>query len=143
MSISAEHLYEIVNTLILPAWLMIMFASQWRWTNKIVLSGYYSLAFSVVYLLLIIFNFDLNNFNFSTLENVKQVFTNDYFLLAGWVHYLAFDLLIAAWIVKDSKENNVQSLILLPILAFTFYLGPIGYLFYRTYKFALTKYNNK
>ena len=114
---------------------MLMFAPQWKWTKKIVLSGCYSLTFAIVYLLLIIFNFDVNNFNFSTLENVKQVFTNDYFLLAGWAHYLAFDLLIGAWIVKDSKENNIQSIIIIPILAFTFYLGPIGYIFYRTHKF--------
>lgn len=135
MSITADHIFEIVNTLILPAWLMLMFAPQWQWTKKIVISGCYSLTFAIVYLLLIIFYFDINNFNFSTLENVKQVFTNDYFLLAGWVHYLAFDLLIGAWIVKDSKENNIHSKILIPVLAFTFYLGPVGYIFYRMYKF--------
>jgi len=140
MSISAEHIFTIVNTLILPAWLMLMFAPQWKWTRKIVLSGCYPLVFAMIYLLLITFNFDPSNFNFNSLENVKHVFTNDYFLLAGWVHYLAFDLLIGSWIIMDSKEQKINSKILIPILAFTFYLGPIGYLFYRTYKFILSKY---
>ena len=139
MSVSAEHLFAIVNTLILPAWLMLMFAPQWRWTKTIVLSGCYALVFSTIYFLLIVLNFDLNNFNFNSLENVKHVFANDYFLLAGWVHYLAFDLLIGSWLIMDSQKNNIYSKKLIPILLFTFYLGPIGYLFYRIYKFILRK----
>lgn len=139
MSISAEELFRLVNMFILPAWLMLMFAPQWKWTNKLVLSGYYTIAFSLIYLFLIVFNFDVNNFNFNTLENVKHIFTNDYFLLAGWVHYLAFDLLIGACIVKDAKENNIQSVFLFPLLAFTFYLGPIGYLSYQIYKHGIEK----
>ena len=137
MSISADELFRLVNMFILPAWLMLIFLPKWNWTNKLVLSGCYTSIFALVYLLLIAFNFDINNFNFNTLGNVKQIFTNDYFLLAGWVHYLAFDLFVATWIVKDSNENHIQSKLLIPILGFTFYLGPIGYITYQIYKISI------
>ena len=135
MNISVELLFETANLLILPAWIILMFAPQWHWTKKIITTGYYTVGFSILYLLIITFNFDLNNFNFNTLDNVKKIFSNDYFLVAGWVHYLAFDLLVGTWIVKDAEESEIQSPILVPILAFCFYLGPIGYLTYRVYKF--------
>lgn len=143
MNISADNFFEIVNTIILPAWLMLMFAPKWRWTKKIVLSGYYPLAFAVIYLFIILLNFQLSNFNFSSLQSVKQIFTDDFFLLAGWVHYLAFDLLIGSWIVKDASKYHIKSITLLPILGFTFYLGPIGYLTYRVYRALRQAYHQQ
>jgi len=139
MNISAENLFAVANALILPAWLMLMLAPRWRWTHRLVVSGLYSSLYALGYTLLIVLNLDLANFDFSSLDKIYQLFSNPYFLLAGWTHYLAFDLLIGAWIVEKSHENNMHYWLVLPILALTFYFGPIGYLAYMLYEFAKTK----
>jgi Domain of unknown function (DUF4281) len=61
---------------------------------------------------------------------VAALFTNRWLLLAGWVHYLAFDLLIGSWETRDAQERGVPHLLLVPCLFFTFMFGPAGWLLY-------------
>ncbi len=65
-----------------------------------------------------------------TLENLKLSFTRDEVLILGWVHYLVFDLFIGAWISRDSSQNNIPHLQIIPSLILTLLLGPIGLLTY-------------
>ena len=54
-------------------------------------------------------------------------------LLAGWIHYLAFDLLIGRWQVDQSlAAPNKRSLrwLTLPSLIATFMFGPAGLLLF-------------
>ncbi len=67
---------------------------------------------------------------FSTLDEVATLFRQPWLLLAGWVHYLAFDLLIGSWEARDAREHGVPHLLLLPCLAMTFLFGPAGWLLY-------------
>ncbi len=67
---------------------------------------------------------------FSSLAAVAQLFDNRWLLLAGWVHYLAFDLLTGAWETRDAIARRVPRLLLAPCLVVTFMLGPIGLLGY-------------
>jgi len=67
---------------------------------------------------------------FDSLEHVKQLFTSDRAVLAGWVHYLAFDLFIGCWEVLDAQKRGVRFVFVLPCLALTFMLGPVGLLLY-------------
>ena len=67
---------------------------------------------------------------FSSLAAVAQLFDNRWLLLAGWVHYLAFDLFIGAWETRDAMARRVPRLLLAPCLLMTFMLGPIGLLCY-------------
>jgi multisubunit Na+/H+ antiporter MnhB subunit len=67
---------------------------------------------------------------FSSLTGVAALFSSPGVLLAGWVHYLAFDLLVGRAIVDDGLDRGVPRLALLPPLALTFLFGPIGLLVY-------------
>ena len=67
---------------------------------------------------------------FSSLAGVAQLFENRWLLLAGWVHYLAFDLFIGAWETRDAMARGLSRLWLAPCLLMTFMLGPIGLLMY-------------
>ena len=69
--------------------------------------------------------------DFSTLASIGVLFSNPWLLLAGWVHYLAFDLLIGSWELEDSRERGIPHLIVVPCLLLTFMLGPAGWLLYR------------
>ena len=71
-----------------------------------------------------------SNGGFSSLAAVAQLFDNRWLLLAGWVHYLAFDLFIGAWETRDAMARGVPRLLLAPCLILTFMLGPIGLLCY-------------
>ena len=51
-------------------------------------------------------------------------------LLAGWIHYLAFDLLVGTWEARDSRERGIPHLLLVPCLILTFLFGPAGWLLY-------------
>jgi hypothetical protein len=60
----------------------------------------------------------------ATLMQTREVF------LASWIHYLAFDLFIGAWEIRDSQRHGIPHLVILPCLLMTLLLGPIGLLFY-------------
>lgn len=67
---------------------------------------------------------------FSSLEEVATLFDDRWLLLAGWTHYLAFDLLVGGWEARDARRRGVPHLLLLPCLALTFLFGPAGWLLY-------------
>jgi len=68
--------------------------------------------------------------NFSSLEGVATLFSSRGVLLAGWVHYLAFDLFIGRWAVDDALARGVNRVALLPCLFLIFMFGPLGLLLY-------------
>ncbi|MEN8713247.1 MAG: ABA4-like family protein [Arenicellales bacterium] len=127
---NAETLFTIVNTAILPAWLLLLLAPRWHWTNKLIGSGAVSFVFALVYTVLIIMFIGQSEGSFSSLAGVQQLFSNPYLLIAGWVHYLAFDLLVGSWIVKDAQEKQIRHGWIVPILVMTFMFGPLGWASY-------------
>ena len=68
--------------------------------------------------------------NFNSLAGVRLLMSSPQALLAGWVHYLAFDLFIGSWQVEDAPASNIPHWQLLPCLALTFVAGPVGLLLY-------------
>ncbi|HWI18891.1 MAG TPA: ABA4-like family protein [Vicinamibacterales bacterium] len=76
---------------------------------------------------------------FGSLDDVALLFQTREMLLAGWIHYLAFDLFIGAWEVRDSQQHGIPHLVVIPCLIMTFMLGPIGLLFYIAIRSAKTR----
>ena len=58
------------------------------------------------------------------------MFREPWALLAGWVHYLCFDMAVGIWLVRDAQRRGVPRTALLPCLGLTFLLGPLGLLLY-------------
>jgi hypothetical protein len=65
---------------------------------------------------------------FDSLDNVAALFETRELLLAGWIHYLAFDLLTGAWIVRTARQTHVSFWLVVPCLLLTFLFGPAGFL---------------
>src|SRR5262245_54567898 len=63
---------------------------------------------------------------FDSLDNVAALFRTRELLLAGWLHYLAFDLFVGAWIVRTARAASVPFLLVAPCLVLTFLFGPAG-----------------
>ena len=88
------------------------------------------LALALLYLGLLVSQWSSLEGRFSSLSGVATLFENPYALLAGWIHYLAFDLFIGSWEVRDAERHNIRHWCVLPCLFFTFMFGPIGLLIY-------------
>ena len=73
---------------------------------------------------------------FGSIAEIRALFANDSALVAGWLHYLAFDLFVGAWIVHDGLERGVPRLLILPCLPLTFLFGPSGLLLFLMIRLA-------
>jgi len=65
--------------------------------------------------------------SFDSLAEVQRLFTWPWVALAGWVHYLAYDLFIGALLARRVMEAKRSRLFLIPILPMAFMFGPIGF----------------
>ena len=65
---------------------------------------------------------------FGSLGEVMALFTMPEIALAGWIHYLAFDLFVGAWEVRTARREGIAFLLVLPCLVLTFLFGPAGFL---------------
>jgi ABA4-like protein len=124
---TAESLFSICSMLVLPGWVLLVFLPRWPWTQKIA-AGIVPLILAIAYLVLIVTNFRKSQGGFGSLQQVSQLFQNPYNLLAGWVHYLAFDLFTGAWEVRDAARLRIAHALVIPCLVLTFLFGPIGLL---------------
>jgi hypothetical protein len=75
---------------------------------------------------------------FDSLPNVMRLFTSPEIALAGWIHYLAFDLFIGAWEVRTAREDRIPFILVVPCLLLTFLFGPAGYLAFVSLRAART-----
>jgi len=127
---NAETIFSIANFTALAGWLLLVFAPRWTWTRKIVLSGAIPLLLAVAYLILVILFLGRSEGGFGSLADVMKLFSNQWNLLAGWLHFLAFDLFVGSWEVKDAQARGISHWFVIPCLFLTFLLGPIGFLLY-------------
>jgi hypothetical protein len=135
----AEQIFSIANLVAIAGWLLIAILPRWKYTRMVVLSGAIPLLLSVAYLALVILFFGQPEGGFDSLANVMKLFTNEWAVLAGWIHYLAFDLFVGSWEVRDSQERGINHLLVIPCLFLTFMLGPIGLLLYSVLRLLLSK----
>jgi hypothetical protein len=126
---TAEHLFSILNLIAVAAWLPLVFLPRVRWTTT-VLPVAMPLLLAVIYLVLVAATLPGSEGGFSSLSGVKALFDNPWALLAGWTHYLAFDLFIGGWEVRDAQRRGIPHLLIVPALVLTFLLGPVGLLLY-------------
>ena len=135
----AEQIFSIANLVAVGGWLLLVILPRWKGTRIIVLSGLIPLLFSAAYLVLIGLFFWSAEGGFGSLADVMKLFTNPWATLAGWIHYLAFDLFVGSWEVKDSQQRSISHWFVIPCLFLTFLFGPIGFLLYNVFKIFLKK----
>ena len=134
-----DRLFEIASTAVLIGWLALVVAplrrglavSVARWV-AVILCGCY---FAMVAVGLAGPGMPAGA-SFDLLEGVRLLLSTPQALLAGWVHYLAFDLFVASWQIEDAPAANIPHWLLLPCLVLTFVAGPVGLLLYFILKAA-------
>ncbi|MGI4864956.1 MAG: ABA4-like family protein [Janthinobacterium lividum] len=121
------------NPLAMLGWALLVLAPRWRVTKALVLSGAWQLGLAVAYAGCIATHYlggHGGEGGFGSLAQVATLFHDPWALLAGWVHYLCFDLWVGAWEVRDAQRRGVPHWAVVPALALTFMLGPVGLLLY-------------
>jgi hypothetical protein len=111
-----ERLFSLCNTLALIGWLILTFAGRMRWASRIATGVVIPLVIAVLYAGLVAAHWGDAQGGFGTLEGVAELFSNRWLLLAGWIHYLAFDLFIGSWEVRDAQALGISHFIVIPCL---------------------------
>ena len=126
-----DSLFQTANTLALFAWIFLIIAHKWRWTFKLLI-GIIVTALGLLYAYFIskAMTSGMSFESFGSLDGIVEGFQNKQAALAGWIHYLAFDLMVGIWIVYNASKNQIPFLLILPCLLGTFMLGPVGLLLY-------------
>src|SRR5688572_7668745 len=127
---SPDQIFPIANTVALCGWLLLIALAGKKWANRLVAGIAIPAAFAALYSAIIAVNFAGSEGGFSSLPDVSRHFSNPWLLLAGWLHYLAFDLLVGSWEARDARERGINHLFVVPCLIMTFLFGPAGWLAY-------------
>ena len=123
-----ELIFAIANPLAMLGWLgLALFPGR-----RIVVDGISGVAIpallSLAYAGLVAAFFAGADGGFGSIDAVRALFQSDAMLVAGWLHYLAFDLFVGAWQVRTARAEGIPHLLVIPCLALTFLFGPVGFL---------------
>lgn len=125
-----EAVFALSNRLALGGWVLLAVLPRRRWVAGGLTGVALPLLLAALYAVIVALRFGRGAGSFSTLDGVAALFADRWVLLAGWIHYLAFDLFIGSWQARDAARRGVPHLALLPCLALTFLFGPVGLLLY-------------
>jgi hypothetical protein len=134
--VNPNQIFLIANTLALVAWLALAILPRFRWVTDIICRFVVPAVFAVIYIAIVAAKWGESSGGFSSLSGVAALFNNPWLLLAGWIHYLAFDLFTGTWEVRDARERGIPYVLVLPCLALTFMFGPVGWLLYMAIRSA-------
>ncbi len=125
-----EAVFQVVNTAALACWVLLAVRPRAVLVQRMAGTAV-PLALAGLYAVLAACFLGRGPGDFNSLAGVSMLFANPWILLAGWVHYLAFDLLTGVWEVRDAARRGVPHWLVLPCLVLTFMLGPAGWLLYQ------------
>ena len=123
---SPDTLFQYASPLAMIGWIILALSPLApRWADRI--GGFIIPAIlSLLYVAVILGYWWQGQGGFDSLANVMLLLSNPWMALAGWVHFLAFDLFIGGWITRTARAQGLAHLLILPCLLLTFLFGPIG-----------------
>jgi hypothetical protein len=126
----ADTLFRLASSIATLGWLFLVLLPRWRWSATVIAPVVIPAFLATIYAWLVMTTFGRNEGGFGSLDQVALLFRDREVLLAGWIHYLAFDLFIGSWEVRDAQRLTIPHLAVIPALVLTFLFGPIGLLLY-------------
>jgi hypothetical protein len=125
-----DQVFSIANIAALCTWILLVVRPRQRWVAGVLAPIAMPAFFALIYVAIIATQWKGSAGGFSSLTAVGTLFRQPWLLLAGWVHYLAFDLFVGSWEVRDAQQRGIPHLAVIPCLALTFMFGPAGWLAY-------------
>jgi hypothetical protein len=93
-----------------------------------ILSGVYIFILYKSYL--IGYDFDGNFSLYLGLSELSRLFEDHLYIMIFWTHFIAINLFIGGWIVKDSQKFSINKVLMAVPLIVTYLIGPIGLFLY-------------
>ena len=125
-----DRIFDLANLVALAGWLLLAVLPGRPRVPSLIAAVIVPALLAVVYAGIVAVHWSGSQGGFGSLEQVAQLFANPWLLLAGWVHYLAFDLFVGSWEVRDARAHGIPHWLVLPCLFLTFMFGPAGWLLY-------------
>lgn len=122
--------FSAAGALAMAGWAGLILLPRWRGLSVRLAGLVIPAILSLGYAVLILMHWQGASGGFGSLDQVAALFGSRPLLLAGWVHYLAFDLLVGTWVLRRSQEQAIAHGLIVPVLLLTFLFGPLGYLAY-------------
>lgn len=131
MHIEPGTIFQLGNQTALIGWVILLFLPR-RFPLLLAVPKYViPCVLALVYAGIMLTQFfTVKGGGFSSIAEVRTLFAVDEILVAGWLHYLAFDLFVGTWIAQRSDEARIPRLIQAVFLLATFMFGPIGFLLF-------------
>ncbi|MCB1166481.1 MAG: DUF4281 domain-containing protein [Leptospiraceae bacterium] len=134
-----EIVFSTANMAASLGWILLIvwYAGGHRWSilDAAVRQYWWPLALAVVYTIAITATMTgilpSSDGGFGSIKGVRTLFESDGALLAGWVHYLAFDLFVGIGVGQSAKQRGISIWLMLPVWFFVFMFGPVGYVLWR------------
>lgn len=122
-----ETVFSLAGSVTLLGWLALLLAPK-RWPIAVPVAVGVATLLAALYAAVLAAFWHLGSGGFGSLAEVAELFSTPGLLLAGWIHYLAFDLLVGAWERAHAQRIGISRLALTPCLVLTFLFGPLGWL---------------
>ena len=142
-----SHIFKLTCYTALLGWVVLFFLPLWpvaSFSPQSFVVGIVALLLSIAYVYLVFLGKRHDDpdhrirGSFWSLKGIINLFKTPRIVLAGWVHYLAFDLMVGVFIVTNAAHYNIAHWMLLPCLFLTLMFGPAGLLLYLLLRFVLT-----
>lgn len=138
-----DRWFLIATVAVMPFWVLLIVAPRWRFTQRFVHAATIPLILAAAYLLFAVPGFFPGQTppggGFTSLAEVMVLFQSKPAVLAGWLHYLVFDLFVGAWQARDAQRRGIAHWIVVPCLVLTLLLGPVGLALYLVVRLILTR----
>ncbi|MFH7041862.1 ABA4-like family protein [Paucibacter sp. JuS9] len=130
LPITPDALFSAGSALAMSGWLALALSPagrSWapavrRYAGRVV-----PLLLAVAYVALFASN-GMGDGGYDSVAAVQRLLAQPALLVAGWLHYLAFDLFVGSWIAEHAGALGLPHWLVLPLLALTFLFGPAGLL---------------
>ena len=134
-----DQLFQLANPLALLGWLVLLASPLAPRAAQTISAATIPLLLALAYTGLVLAFWSEAPGGFGTLPEVQALFTHPHIALAGWVHYLAFDLFLGAWAVRTARAEGIPHWAVIPCLVLTFLFGPSGLLAFAILRFTLVR----
>jgi hypothetical protein len=134
-SVTPDQMYLLLNYGVMPFWALIIFLPMFKMTDTLVHSVFAPIVLGATYTWLLANVMGgvvqmPDGAGFASLDALMKTFSVKEAVVAGWAHYIVFDLFVGAWIARDAQRVGLNQFVVAIPLVLTFVVGPIGLLSY-------------
>ena len=135
---AVETVFRIANFLAVIGWIVLVPAALFGWNRGLdrVCGTVVPLILAGAYVLVTAAFWSGIHVDIDSVAGISALFRQPAAALAGWLHYLAFDMLIGVMLARRMMEDRVPRFVMLAVLLLTFFVGPAGFLLFHAVSLA-------